>query len=185
MLKNSMLIVSTVVAMGLAVGCERAQRAADAPAATSGAEIPSGLFASLPGENAMSVIDAKASAKEGDNVVVRGRIGGSGSPFVEGRAMFTIVDASMLACSDTPGDGCKTPWDYCCEQPADIARHAATVRVNRPDGTVLRASLKDEGGLRELSTIVVRGTVAQSDGSVLVIDADAISVESDDASSKP
>ena len=177
MLTKSTLMALAAAALGVAAGCERAQTGASDAASTSGGVIPTGLFASLPVDDAVSVLDAKASAKQGESVLVRGRIGGSGSPFVDGRAMFTIVDASVLACSDTPGDGCKTPWDYCCEQPAGIAKHAATVRVNGEDGSTIRASLKGQGGLRELSTVVVRGTVSQADGAVLVIDAEAISVE--------
>jgi hypothetical protein len=185
MIKNSMLMITVAAAMGLTVGCERAQTGESAQAPQNGAVIPAGLFATLPVADAKSVVDAKASAKEGETVLVRGRIGGSRSPFVDNRAMFTIVDASMLACSDTPGDGCKTPWDYCCEQPADIAEHAATIRLNGPDGSVLRASLKGAGGLRELSTVVVRGIVTQADGAVLVIDADAIDIDSVDTNPTP
>ncbi len=125
----------------------------------------------------MSVVEAKAGAKPGETVVVRGRIGGNASPFVNGRAMFTIVDAAVLACSDVPGDGCATPWDYCCEPASDIARNAATVRVVGGDGEVLRASLKGQGGLGELATVLVRGKVAQNDGMVLVLDAEEMTTE--------
>lgn len=177
MLKNTLLVVSMLAALGAVAACERSEPAASAPSSSGGVTIPAGLFAAAPEGEAVSVLEAKASSSQGDKVLVRGRIGGSAAPFVDGRAMFTIVDASMLACSDTPGDGCKTPWDYCCEQPADIARHAATVQVTGADDSVLRASLKGQGGLRELSTVVVRGTVAQIDDGVLVIDADTISVD--------
>ncbi|MBX3352291.1 MAG: hypothetical protein KF684_05110 [Phycisphaeraceae bacterium] len=176
MMKHTVLVVSLLGSLGLAAGCERSSPSESGVPSAPVASAPAGLFASLPTDGAKSVVEAKSAAREGETVLVRGRIGGSVSPFVEGRAMFTIVDAAMPACSDTPGDGCKTPWDYCCDDPADIARHAATIAVNGPDGGVLRASLKGQGGLRELATVVVRGTVAQSDGSVLVIHADTISV---------
>ncbi|MGP1308660.1 MAG: hypothetical protein ACTS27_00490 [Phycisphaerales bacterium] len=174
MMKMTAFVCSATLAVGAATGCERSGSGADAPTQASASVLPAGLFAPLPADEAVSVLDAKSAAKEGDSVLVRGRIGGSGSPFVDGRAMFTIVDASMLACSDTPGDSCKTPWDYCCEPAADIAAHAATVRVTDDDGATLRASLKGQGGLAELSTVLVRGTVAQADGIVLVIDATEI-----------
>jgi hypothetical protein len=159
-------------------GCERAGSDAQSTAAPgAGAALPAGLFASIPGDGAMSVLEAKSGAKEGETVLVRGRIGGSVSPFVSGRAMFTIVDGSMLACSDTPDDGCKTPWDYCCEPAADIARHAATVTVVGENGEPLRATLKGQGGLGELSTVLVRGTVVQNDGMVFVLNAEEIATE--------
>lgn len=179
MTKHLLLIVLTIAALGAIPGCKRSESGAESARTpeTKNSAIPAGLFATLSTDGAASVLEAKSAAKEGETVLVRGRIGGSRSPFVDGRAMFTIVDASVLACSDTPGDSCRTPWDYCCEQPEDIAKHAATVQVRGTDGAVLRASLKGEGGLRELSPVIVRGTVAQTDGTVLVIDAEIIAVE--------
>ncbi len=179
MLKHTILAFSMLAAFGAFTGCERSSSNAPTSSA-AGVALPAGLFASLPVDEAKSVTEAKSSLGKGDTVLVRGRVGGSRAPFVDGRAMFTIVDASMLACSDTPGDGCSTPWDYCCEQPADIAKHAATVQVSGGGESALRASLKGQGGLRELSTVVVRGTVSQVDDVVLVIDADTISVVSAD-----
>src|SRR5205085_1318727 len=90
------------------------------------------------------VEDVKASAKPGDAVAMRGRIGGGTEPFVEGRAVFTLVGRALPSCSDNMGDACKTPWDYCCETAEDIATHAATVQVVDAAGAPLRLDLKGQ-----------------------------------------
>lgn len=67
-------------------------------------------------EGGKHVTAAREAFKDGDDVVVIGRIGGSNDPWVNGRAAFSIVDPSLLACSDEKEEGedcsCKTPWDY-------------------------------------------------------------------------
>jgi hypothetical protein len=52
--------------------------------------------------DAKGVIDLRKDAKEGDDVVIVGRIGGSKHPVVQGRAAFTIVDLSLKSCDDDP-----------------------------------------------------------------------------------
>src|SRR5262249_1537980 len=51
---------------------------------------------------AKSVIDTRKDAKDGDEVTVVGRVGGSKRPVVQGRAAFTIIDLSLKACGDDP-----------------------------------------------------------------------------------
>jgi len=62
---------------------------------------------------ARGVIEVRAAAKDRDEVVVVGRIGGSANPWVEGRAAFSIVDPSIKSCADCGSDDCEKPWDYC------------------------------------------------------------------------
>ncbi len=161
-------------AAGLA-GCGGSEPSAQAPAASS--ELPAGFFlASEPG-GAAFVEEVKKGAKAGDEVVIRGRIGGSESPFVENRAVFTIVGPGIKSCLDMEEkDHCATPWDYCCESGEDIAAHSATIRVVDAGGAPVRASVKGKGGTKELSDVVVKGKVAQAQGAVLVIHATAMYV---------
>lgn len=60
---------------------------------------------------AKEVIDARKSVKDGDEVVIVGRIGGSENPWIKGRAAFTIVDTSLKSCLEC-GHDCSKPWDY-------------------------------------------------------------------------
>ena len=62
----------------------------------------------------MEVADARKSAKADEAIAIVGRIGGSGEPFVDGVAAFTVVDLKIAHCS--ADEGCPTPWDYCCTQ---------------------------------------------------------------------
>ena len=57
-----------------------------------------------------------------------GCIGGSKDPFVQGRAVFTIVDPTIINCK-AMGDEehCPTPWDYCCEPRENLKKNIATI----------------------------------------------------------
>src|SRR3954463_14779752 len=50
---------------------------------------------------AKGVIEARKDARDGDEVVVVGRVGGDAKPWVEGRAAFWIVDGSLKSCKET------------------------------------------------------------------------------------
>jgi hypothetical protein len=59
------------------------------------------------------VIKAREAAKDGDEIVIIGRIGGSANPWVDGRAAFSIVDPSLKSCDECGSHKCPKPWDYC------------------------------------------------------------------------
>jgi len=63
------------------------------------------LLASEPPEP-KDVIALRGEAKDGDAIVVVGRVGGSKQPVVKGRAAFTIVDLSLKPCDAEEGDEC-------------------------------------------------------------------------------
>ena len=59
-----------------------------------------------------------------------------------------------------------------------ISGAVATVQVVDEKGSVLRVGLKGLGGLTELSTVIVKGTVAPASGNgVLIVNASGIFVE--------
>ncbi|NIL95714.1 MAG: hypothetical protein GTO53_00715, partial [Planctomycetales bacterium] len=62
---------------------------------------------------AQGVRQVRQAAKDQDEVIVVGRIGGLANPWVEGRAAFSIVDPALKSCHDMGDDDCPTPWDYC------------------------------------------------------------------------
>ncbi|MBL8746681.1 MAG: hypothetical protein JNK58_10045 [Phycisphaerae bacterium] len=155
--------------------CEKkpATSSSDTPPKPTAA-LPANLFlASDPG-GAKPVEQVRGNVKPGDTITIQGRVGGSMLPFVEGRAVVTIVGPDIMACADHGDDHCKTPWDYCCETAEDIAQHSATIQVVDDKGALLRASLKGEHGLKELSDIIVVGKVAPAQGEVLVVNATGI-----------
>lgn len=154
-------------------GADPAQKEGSAAGSTTVA-LPAGLFLATEPANTKTVEQMKSSAKAGDKVVIRGRIGGSKAPFVEGRAVFTLMGADLNACSNKPGDECTTPWDYCCDTAADIAKHSATVQVVDASGAPFKAGIKGRNGLKELSEVVVVGKVIQLDDKATIIAADGM-----------
>lgn len=176
-------ILSAIFLAAAVTGCDDASDTASQPAvpqAARGAQaLPADLVLGEAPAGAKDVVAVKGEAKVGDTVVVRGRVGGSPSPLVEGRASFQLIDASLKACGEgNPDDKCETPWDFCCEDPKAIAAHSASIQVVGADGRPMRSGLKGVGGLKPLSEVTVKGTVAQgSDSGALVINATGLHVK--------
>jgi hypothetical protein len=147
---------------------------AQAPAAS----LPQDLFTTVSPENPHGVKELRENAKPGDEVVVTGRIGGRVDPFSPDRAIVLIAEKSMPTCDKAGSmENCKTPWDYCCDDPSMVAANLATVQVVDAAGKPLKASLQGAGKLQPKSEIVVKGKVAQKDDKMLVINATSIFVK--------
>jgi hypothetical protein len=94
-----------VVALGWVIGCGRQGNLP--PSRPRPAEPQLNLeglkyLAQAEPADAKSVIDLRKDAKDGDDVIIVGRVGGSKHPVVSGRAAFTIVDLSLKSCDDDP-----------------------------------------------------------------------------------
>ncbi len=143
-----------------------------APAAPEGT-FPAALFAGDPAAEPVGVGAMKASAKQGDRVIVVGRIGGSKDPFLADRAMVTIVDPSVKLCGedDPTDDHCPTPWDFCCEPRENLRRMSIAVVANGADGAPIPHTLLGQGGLKPGARVVVEGTVATvgPDGAAMLV----------------
>jgi hypothetical protein len=119
---------------------------------------------------AKGVLDVKQAAKDGDEVLVVGRVGGSKKPLLDGLAGFTIVDPTLKQCSERPGDDCDTPWDYCCEDPAALARATVLVKLVDEHGKTLKQDARKMLGVEPLQTVVVRGKAKRdADGNLSVL----------------
>lgn len=124
-------------------------------------------------EGAAEVIAARETAKDQDEVVVVGRIGGDLDPWVKGVAAFTIVDSSIRACSDEVAGGepcsCKTPWDYCCEL-NKLKNSMVLVKIVDKKGKVIPHDAKEKFGVKELDTVTVKGKIKRGeDGSMSIL----------------
>ena len=179
---TTMLALVGLASLACTTACER-KAANTTPAqgtttaANAPAVLPANFFLPAAPAEAKPVEEVKKTAKVGDTVAISGRVGGSSEPFVNGRAVFTLVGPGIPACSDTPGDACEKPWDYCCEKKEDIAAHSATIQVVDSGGRPLNVNMKGEHGIKELSDMVIVGKVAAADGPNLVVNASNIYVK--------
>lgn len=126
--------------------------------ASSEPTTPAWVLTSAP-ESAQSVSEAKSSAKEGEQIVLRGRIGGRKEPITVGSPVFTMMDLVIPYCGENSDDGCRTPWDYCCETPETIIANSATIQIVDADGQPISESLALLN-LKALNEVVIVGTVA-------------------------
>ena len=180
MLKYRPLLLSVILIGVMVVGCDKPSANQTTTSQRGSTEpLPSGLFLTQAPEKAAELIATRETAKDGDAVVVRARVGGRQDPFSADRAVMTVADTSLLSCDKMPGDTCETPWDYCCDDPASLAKAIASVQVVGSDGKPLRATLKNVSGIAPLKEVVIVGTLRKSpDGKAATINANGIFVKS-------
>ncbi len=138
--------------------------------------IPAAFFTTNRPAEVADLIQVKPTASVGDSVVFLARVGGRIEPFVDGLAIFTVADPSLLSC-ELMGeeDHCPLPWDYCCEDPNGITAGSATIRLAGTSGEPIAANAEGAGGLEPLKFVVVEGVVNErNDDGLFVIDADRI-----------
>jgi hypothetical protein len=126
-------------------------------------------------EGAKGVKAVKADSKDGDEVVVEGRIGGEASPWVEGQAAFLVVDKLLKPCNEKEDDACETPWDYCCDTDV-LPEHKAMVKIVDSSGKTVSTDARKLLGIKELQIVVVRGKAKRDDAGNLTVLADGIFV---------
>ena len=135
-------------------------------AASAGPRLPDGMMLMRRPLGAVGVAGARVGVRPGEPISVIGRIGGSRSPVVSNRAVFTIVDPEMKCCLETSDqDHCPRPWDYCCSDRSQLAAATATIEICGPDGKPLPLSLEQEGTLKPLTLVAVNGVLETPDGS--------------------
>jgi hypothetical protein len=177
------LIVSAAIAT-FAIGCgssEKQQTTAPAKPAAAEAppvELPESLLAKDALPDAVGVVAARKAVEPGKEIVITGFVGGREEPFVDGRAIFTLGDSKALTqCDAKPGDGCKTPWDACCDEPEKIKASIASIQVVDGDGLVLKRKLEGFGGIAPGSTVSVKGKIAPgSTSDALIVNAEQFHV---------
>ncbi len=172
-------VLFVMFALVIAVsGCDRSQTASQSAATNSGggssADGAKFLLAAEP-PGAVDVIKVRETAKDGDDVVIVGRIGGKENPWIDKRAAFSIVDASLKPCNENPGDTCQTPWDYCCE--ADIGAATAMIKIVDEQGDLVKVGAKDLLDVKELQTLVIRGKAERDEAGNLTVLANEVYVK--------
>lgn len=149
---SSVLFGSLLV---VAAGC-----GGDAPKAPPAAVPPAPALAKLAlaakPAGAVAVVEAK-QAGAADAKVVSGRV----ANLVPGFAVFTLMDTSLPYCGEkNKEDGCKTPWDYCCESADTRTANSLLVEVRDASGKPVAGSL---GDLRLLDAVTVAGKLTKDE----------------------
>ncbi|MBX3424287.1 MAG: AbrB/MazE/SpoVT family DNA-binding domain-containing protein [Pirellulales bacterium] len=108
-------------------------------------------------DGAVGVIAARESAEDGAPLVLVGRVGGSANPWIDGRAAFMLLDASMsvVAEGEDSAEGELCTGDCCATE-----RLACTTLVKVVDagGQVVPVDSRKLLGLKESDMVVVEGT---------------------------
>ncbi len=137
-------------------------------------ELEKAVVSDAPSSGTLGVVAAKAQVKDGDRIVVEGRV----KDFVNGQAVFTMADKAMKSCKDN-GEDCPTPWDYCCETKETITKNTATVKLVGPAGgkKALKEGLKGVKGLDNLTLVAVEGIAQKDKAGNLIVLAERIHVK--------
>ncbi len=157
-------------------GCDGRSGNPSGMAASTVAAIPAAKF--ITGEkpaNAPHLTNVKANADVGDKVMFEARVGGRVDVFVDGMAIFVAADPKLISCDQRPGDYCKVPWDYCCENFDAMKNGMATIQIIDDAGLPYEVSAEGQGGLEPLKTVVIQGVVSEKgDDGNFVVDASGI-----------
>lgn len=126
-------------------------------------------------DGAIGVIAARGSAKDGDSIVLVGRVGGAANPWIEGRAAFTMLDASKsIVATGTESKSDEICMGDCCA--LERAECTALVTVVDEGGRVLPIDSRKLLGITTSDMIVVRGKAKKDDAGNFVVLADGVYV---------
>lgn len=121
------------------------------------------LVLDSPPDKPSEIAVIRSSAQPGETVTFKGQVMGSGTVFMDGRAIMVMGDPKKLTpCNAVPGDECETPWDVCCDDPDVVTASIVTVQVVDDSGKPLKTSLKGLSGLEELSSVTVTGEISDT-----------------------
>jgi len=133
-------------------------------------------------KGAVDVLALRKDVKDQQDVVVVGRIGGRVNPWVKGTAVFPIVDRSLKACNEIPGDTCKTPWDFCCE--TNVPKATVLVMFVDENGKVIKQDPREMFHVKELQTVVIQGKAKRDKAGNVTILASTIHIRNDEKAKK-
>jgi hypothetical protein len=126
-------------------------------------------------EGAADVIAVRNKAKDQQDVLIVGRIGGKKNPWIRGVAAFPIVDRSLRSC-DEKGSNCPYPWDFCCS--ANLPKAMVLVMFVDEKGAVVKKDAREMLGVKELDTVVVQGRTRRDKAGNVVILASKLHIQS-------
>ena len=174
---KNIAIISTILAVSLSA-CKESQSTSTAEITTPDQALQKYFTEDeIPAGESISVIRGKA--KPGDEISLNGLVMGREKVFVDGRASFVLGDPTTITPCNKMGedDHCATPWDACCDSKEALRNGIASIQIVGEDGRVLTGNIKGTQGLKELSSVTVKGKVApQSSPDAFIVNATEIHV---------
>jgi hypothetical protein len=163
-LASLMLISGLVTSSGCGTGPDATPQLSSTPVSVDASQYK---LAEEP-DGAVGVIAARESAEDGAPLVLVGRIGGCAKPWVEGRAAFTLLDASMsvVAEGEDSAEGEICTGDCCATERLDCT---TLVKVVDQQGKILSGDSRDLFGLKESDMVVVQGTAKKDESGNFVM----------------
>lgn len=164
-------LIIPAVAVCLLTACGKDTSSYDSSTNTN--EQPAWLLVDAP-ENPSDIGQIKETAKAGDEVVLRGVIGGRIDALSTNSALFVLVDIGVENVCTSGDDHCATPWDYCCATPEVLTANNATVQLVDDSGSTITIDLRSKG-IAPLDTVIIAGVVGpRPTGDVLMVKATSI-----------
>ncbi len=119
-------------------------------------------------DGAVGVIAARESVKDGAPLVLVGRVGGSAHPWIDGRAAFMLLDASMSVVAEGEGSGedelCL--GDCCATERLDCT---ALVKVVDAQGKIVPVDSRELLGLNKSDLVVIQGNAKRDESGNFVM----------------
>lgn len=126
-------------------------------------------------DGAMGVIETRKTAANGDPVIVVGRIGGAKDPWIEGRAAFMLLDASMVVVAEgTESNEGEICMDECCA--IERAGSTTLVKIIDDDGKILGVDARQLLGVQADDMVVVSGKASKDDMGNFVVLASGVHI---------
>lgn len=157
MLFPKMCLSAAAMLLTVAAGCsQQSSENAYNPSPTD-IDVSRYILAEEPA-GAMGVIEAREKAQNDEPVVLVARIGGSKTPWIDGRAAFMVIDAGMTLVADgtDSGEG-EICLDSCC---ASLLTDCTTlVKIVDADGQVVPVDARQMLKADVNDMIVIRGKI--------------------------
>jgi hypothetical protein len=131
--------------------------------------LPAGWAVGHGPDAAKSPAQIRATAKVGDEVAVKGRIGGSEDPVANGVAQFTLVGSEIEYKPES-----ANPWTYSDVSKDSLAASMCQVRFPDASGDALNVELDGRRNIAAGAEVVIIGTVAKNDADGLLIHANKV-----------
>lgn len=177
-MKHTLILLAACSSLAfISCGKKSESETSNPPATSAGLEAVT--LKSTPAD-AKSIAEVRsASITPGTTITLKAKVMGSDNPFVAGYAVVLLGDPDKLtSCDIKHGDRCATPWDVCCDDKDDVKNFTATIQVVDAEGKLIKQGLKGFQGMKELSHLVVTGSIAEgSNANNLLINATGIFVK--------